>query len=147
MDLQRGVRSIRDVCNRRINRVLNEELVDGHGARLAKTVAAALCLAVLLRQDIHIMKYHRVCPDEVDTDCSARGHQADRDRIVGVELVNQLLAIRDRSAAVKSAAVHLQLQTHLLQYVEHVGPLREQNHAVAVLLQRRQQLAEPPELG
>ena len=132
----------------RLARVARDEPVDVDRLGLADAVAARLGLDVVLRVPVGVVDDHRVGGDEVDAD-AARARAKEEEELVGIvgEAVDGRLPRLARDGAVEPLVL-VAVQAHVvLDEVEEHLELREDEDAVALLLQRGQQLVEQRHLA
>ena len=133
------VRLLQDVL---LHRALAHQTVDVHVACLPDAVRAVLRLRVHRGVPVRVVEDHRVGAHEVDAEpAAARGEDEDEHLTVVVELLHHLLTLRQRRGAVHAQVGEVMHVEEGLEDVQHPRHLREQQAAVALAAEARQQLA------
>ena len=126
-----------------LDRVDGDESVDVNSLRLPDPMRPILSLLIHRWVPIRVVKYHAVCPCQVDANTTAarRGNEAE-DLRIQIEPVDHFLAGLDSHGAIQAdVGVPVQVQESF-QDVQHTGHLREYKHLRALHVQRLEQLCK-----
>mmetsp|Transcript_30277 Transcript_30277/g.77203 ORF Transcript_30277/g.77203 Transcript_30277/m.77203 type:complete len:1034 (-) Transcript_30277:1092-4193(-) len=136
--------ALRDVVDVAVNGAVGDHAVHGDGARLAQAMAAVLRLLVDLRVEVDVVQDDGVRPHQVQALAArARGQQEHKHALARVvELVHDGQPVLHLRRAVQAHVLVPLVRHEPLQHVEHLRPLREQQHAAALGLELRQQLRQ-----
>ena len=146
VEVQLALRTLEDLL---LERVLDAQPVDGHGAGLADPVRAVLCLQVSLRVPIRVIQDDSVGGEQVDAQPAraSREHEDEDVRAGRVERRHHLLALFSGRAAVEPAVLVATIEAIVFEDVEHLGHGGEDEDAMAALLELPQQLVHHDELA